>query len=215
MAALEKGGDEVVLKLDALSGCGRRSGVMRCAWRTRPWIPARPRYLPTWSRRCWDSSRAARARGPWTCRAAWSPRDGTRRWPSTEGTAPIDYGCREIPVEGPVEFGGWRISSREARFDAVDAARAGVAYLDGGRGPYGVRLAREGDVIRPLGLGGTKKVLRAMMDRKVPSDLRRRTPVVVGGGGEVAWIVGGELGEGFKVGETTEKILRLEVERLS
>ena len=97
----------------------------------------------------------------------------------------------------------------------MDAARGDVAYLDGGRGPYAVRMAGEGDVIRPLGLGGTKKVLRAMMDRKVPSDLRRWTPVVVGGSGEVAWIVGGELGEGFKVGETTEKILRLEVERLS
>jgi tRNA(Ile)-lysidine synthase len=127
----------------------------------------------------------------------------------------IDYGCTQIPVGGTFEFGGWRISSREACFDAVDAARGGVAYLDGGRGPYTVRMAGEGDVIRPLGLGGTKKVFRAMMDRKVPSDLRRRTPVVVGGGGEVAWIVGGELGEGYKVGETTEKILRLEVERLS
>jgi tRNA(Ile)-lysidine synthase len=123
------------------------------------------------------------------------------------------FGCREIPVGGTVEFGGWRISSREARFDAVDAARAEVAYLDGGRGPYAVRMAGEGDVIRPLGLGGTKKVSRAMMDRKVPSDLRRGIPVVVGAGGEVAWIAGGELGEGFKVGETTKKILRLEVER--
>jgi tRNA(Ile)-lysidine synthase len=78
-----------------------------------------------------------------------------------------------------------------------------------------VRMAGEGDLIRPLGLGGTKKVLRAMMDRKVPSDLRRRTPVVVSRGGEVAWILGGELGEGFKVVQTTDKILRLEVERLS
>jgi tRNA(Ile)-lysidine synthetase-like protein len=109
------------------------------------------------------------------------------------------YGCREIPVGETIEFGGWRISSREARFDAEDA----------------VRMAGEGDVIRPLGLGGTKKVSRAMMDRKVPSDLRRRTPVVVGADGGVAWIAGGELGEEFKVGETTEKILRLEVERLS
>jgi tRNA(Ile)-lysidine synthase len=128
---------------------------------------------------------------------------------------PVDHGCAEIPVEGTFEFGGWRISSREARFDAADAVRDDVAYLDGAQGPYAVRMAGEGDVIRPLGLDGTKKVFRAMMDRKVPSDLRRRTPVVVGGSGEVAWIVGGELGEGFKVGETTKKILRLEVEKLS
>jgi tRNA(Ile)-lysidine synthase len=89
-----------------------------------------------------------------------------------------------------------------------------VAYLDGGKGPYGVRMAREGDIIRPLGLGGTKKVFRAMMDRKVPSDLRRRTPVVVDGRDEVAWIVLGEIGERHKVDEGTQKILRLEVARI-
>jgi tRNA(Ile)-lysidine synthase len=126
----------------------------------------------------------------------------------------VEYGCEEIRVGKPVVFRGWMVSVGEtASYDPVDAARAEVAYLDGRKGPYAVRMAREGDLIRPLGLGGTKKVLRAMMDRKVPADLRRRTPVVVGEGGEVAWIFGGELGEGFEVSETTEKILRLEVER--
>jgi tRNA(Ile)-lysidine synthase len=54
-----------------------------------------------------------------------------------------------------------------------------------------------------------------MMDRKVPRDLRRRTPVVVSASGEVAWIPTGELGERFKVDETTERMLRLEVEKIS
>jgi tRNA(Ile)-lysidine synthase len=116
---------------------------------------------------------------------------------------------------GETVFAGWRISARElAGYDPGDASRAEVAYLDASRGPYTVRLAREGDIIRPLGLGGTKKVLRAMMDRKVPKDLRRRTPVVVDARGEVAWIFLGELGEGFKVDETTERVLRLEVEKI-
>jgi tRNA(Ile)-lysidine synthase len=122
----------------------------------------------------------------------------------------------EIRAGQTVEFGGWRISAREvAGYDPVDAVRAEVAYLDASKGPYGVRMAREGDIIRPLGLGGTKKVLRAMMDRKVPRDLRRRTPVVVDGREEVAWILLGELDEGFKVDEKTEKVLRLEVARIS
>ena len=121
-----------------------------------------------------------------------------------------------IRVGETIVFGGWRISaSGVTGYDRVDAARPEVAYLDASRGPYGVRAVREGDIIRPLGLGGSKKVLRAMMDRKVPSDLRRRTPVVVGGDGGVAWIPLGELGEGFKVDEETEKILRLEVARIS
>jgi tRNA(Ile)-lysidine synthase len=123
----------------------------------------------------------------------------------------------EMELEvGETVFGGWRILAREvSRYDARDASRAEVAYLGHSKGPYRVRLAREGDIIRPLGLGGTKKVLRAMMDRKVPRDLRRRTPIVVGEGGEVAWIFLGELGEGFKVDEATERVLRVEVARIS
>jgi tRNA(Ile)-lysidine synthase len=125
----------------------------------------------------------------------------------------MDYGWRDIAAGETVVFWGWDVAAREvASYDPVDAARDEVAYLDAGRGPYAVRMAREGDTIRPLGLGGTKKVLRAMMDRKVPGDLRRRTPVVVDRRGEVAWIALGELGEEFKVDDRTEKILRLEVE---
>jgi tRNA(Ile)-lysidine synthase len=124
-------------------------------------------------------------------------------------------GEEELEI-GETVFAGWRISVREvSRLDPVDASRAEVAYLDASKGPYRMRLAREGDIIRPLGLGGTKKVLRAMMDRKVPKDLRRRTPVVVSGGGEVAWIFLGELGEGFRVGQAKEKVLRVEVAKIS
>ena len=116
--------------------------------------------------------------------------------------------------EGGFVFGGWEIEVLEdAKFDAGDAARPAVAYLDAARGPYRVRMPREGDSIRPLGLDGSKKVLRAMMDRGVPKDLRRRTPVVVDEGGSVAWVFEGELDEDHKVGEKTKKILRLEVRR--
>ena len=125
-------------------------------------------------------------------------------------------GREEIKAGQAMVFGRWRISARElSGYDPLDAARPEVAYLDAGSGPYQVRMAREGDIIRPLGLGGTKKVLRAMMDRKVPSDLRRSTPVVVDGRDEVAWIVLGELDERHKVDERTEKVLRLEVARIS
>src|SRR5829696_5037454 len=129
---------------------------------------------------------------------------------------PAVSGREEVKAGETVALGGWRISARDpSGYDPVDAAREEVAYLDAGKGPYGVRMAREGDVIRPLGLGGTKKVLRAMMDRKVPSDLRRRTPVVVDGRDEIAWVVLGELDERHKVHERTEKVLRLEVAGVS
>ena len=116
---------------------------------------------------------------------------------------------------GKLSFAGWLVEVREVRgYDPEDAVSSTVAYLDAGCGPYRVRLAREGDTIRPLGLGGTKKVYKAMIDRKVPKDLRPRTPVVVDALGRVAWIFLGETGEEFKVGAETEKVLRLEVERI-
>jgi tRNA(Ile)-lysidine synthase len=124
-------------------------------------------------------------------------------------------GEEDLPVGG-IDFAGWLVDLREVSgYDAEDAARPEVAYLDAALGPYRVRTVQEGDIIRPLGLGGTKKVYKAMMDRKVPKDRRRRTPVVVDGRGRVAWIFLGQMGEEFKVGAATEKALRLEVRKLS
>lgn len=115
---------------------------------------------------------------------------------------------------GRLSFGEWEIEVREGvEFDAADASRPEIAYLDASRGPYRVRSVREGDSIRPLGLGGSKKVFRAMMDRGVPKDLRRKTPIIVDARDEVAWLPEGELSENHKVGRQTEKILRLEVKR--
>jgi tRNA(Ile)-lysidine synthase len=126
---------------------------------------------------------------------------------------PEEVPSGEEPLrEGPVAFGGWMFLVEEVeRYEGRDAGQPGVAYLDPGGGPYRVRAARGGDMIRPLGLGGRKKVFRAMMDRKVPADLRRRTPVVVGRAGEVAWIPFGEIGEGFKVGRDAGRVLKVEV----
>ncbi len=124
------------------------------------------------------------------------------------------FSAEENLLLGEQNFGGWIVSVQEASdFDASDAARPEVAYLDAKRGPYRVRMAREGDIIRPLGLEGTKKVFRAMMDRKVPKDLRHQMPVVVDTLGRVAWIFLGETGEEFKVSAETEKALRLEVKK--
>src|SRR3712207_1678799 len=141
---------------------------------------------------------------------------------SARGEAELALHLGDWPVSGEegvwggeTLFAGGMLSTRESSgYDSGDARRAIFAYLESSEGTYKVRLEREGDIIRPLGLGGTKKVLRAMMDRKVPRDLRRRTPVVVDPRGEVAWVFLGELGEGFKVDAATERVLRLEVERI-
>jgi tRNA(Ile)-lysidine synthase len=208
---VEKRGEEVVLPLGALSGLRpalRRHAVRRAYSMLLPEAPPPGAALVE--------------------AVLGLAGKGTRMQDLPGGVVAAVRGGKEIalylgqePFAGEKElragenlFAGWRISVRRvSRYEPEDAARPEVAYLDAARGPYRVRTAREGDTIRALGLGGTKKVLRAMMDRKVPRDLRRRTPVVVSASGEVAWIPTGELGERFKVDESTERMLRLEVEK--
>lgn len=119
----------------------------------------------------------------------------------------------DLVAGGEFRYSGWRVVVSEAAFDAGAAARPEVAYLAPSLGPYRVRLPLAGDVLRPLGLGGTKGVFRAMMDRKVPKDVRSRTPVVVDGRDRVAWIFCGELDEEFRVRAGERSAIRIEVEK--
>jgi len=210
-AALEARGDEVVLTrgtLHTLPPSLRRHAVRRAYARVLPGAP------PPESKHV-EAVLALVETGP-----------GTRSLDLPGGAVAVGRGGDEValyvpwelpPEETPlyggeVRFGGWVLRVEGVgRYDGRDAARPGVAYLDPGGGPYRVRAAREGDMIRPLGLGGRKKVFRAMMDRKVPADLRRRTPVVVGRSGEVAWIPFGELGEDFKAKGDEGRVLKVEV----
>ncbi len=210
-AALEAWGAEVVLTrgaLHALPPALRRHAVRRAYARVLPGAP------PPESKHV-EAVLALAEAGP-----------GTRSLDLPGGAVAVGRGGNEValyvpwelpPEETPlyggeIRLGGWVLLVEEVeRYDGRDAARPEVAYLDPRGGPYRVRTAREGDMIRPLGLGGRKKVFRAMMDRKVPADLRRRTPVVVGRTGEVAWIPFGEIGEDFKAKGDEGRVLKVEV----
>jgi tRNA(Ile)-lysidine synthase len=72
-----------------------------------------------------------------------------------------------------------------------------------------VRAWREGDRMRPIGLGGTKSLQDLFTDRKVPRSLRRALPVVTAEG-RVAWIAGVAVSEEFaaKPGASQSAVLR-------
>ena len=69
-----------------------------------------------------------------------------------------------------------------------------------------IRTRRDGDFMRPLGMGGKKKLLSdIMIDRKIPLPLRERIPVVARDR-EILWIVGFDISESIKTSENTEGI---------
>ncbi|MBK8500512.1 MAG: tRNA lysidine(34) synthetase TilS [Flavobacteriales bacterium] len=71
--------------------------------------------------------------------------------------------------------------------------------------PMELRPWRHGDRIRPIGLHGTKLVSDILIDAKVPRSEKPSTYVLVSAG-EVAWLVGHRLAEGFQASDRSRRV---------
>ena len=100
-----------------------------------------------------------------------------------------------LPVPGRARFGDWEV-------EAEPGERGEVAVMAGAlAGGATVRAWRDGDRMRPVGVGGTKSLQDLFTDRKVPRALRRTLPVVEARG-EIVWVAGVALDERYAaVGE--------------
>ncbi len=110
-----------------------------------------------------------------------------------------------LTVPGSCRFGAWEVRAelREAPAPAPGAAEATLDPATLAR-TLVVRPWRDGDRMRPLGLGGTKSLQDLFTDRKVPRSLRRTLPVVTSGG-RIAWIAGVAVSEEFAAPRSCER----------
>ena len=102
-----------------------------------------------------------------------------------------------LPVPGVCRFGSWEV--RAELSSGVPAADGpDLAVLDPGAlgSSLLVRSWREGDRMRPLGLGGSKSLQDLFTDRKVPRSLRHALPVV-SSDERIVWIAGVAVSEEF------------------
>jgi tRNA(Ile)-lysidine synthase len=97
-----------------------------------------------------------------------------------------------VTVPGRARFGDWEVEA--------GAGTAGDVSVTGVTGPLTVRAWREGDRMRPNGLGGTKTLQDLFTDKKVPRELRRTLPIVVTGEDEIVWVAGVAVDERFAAG---------------
>jgi len=119
-----------------------------------------------------------------------------------------------LTVPGSCRFGRWEV--RAAMSSGTDpVADPETAVLDPEllQAPLVVRSWREGDRIRPLGLGGSKSLQDLFTDRKVPRSLRRSLPVVTSEG-RVAWIAGVAVSEEFVAPAAAERVAVLSAARV-
>jgi tRNA(Ile)-lysidine synthase len=113
---------------------------------------------------------------------------GTLRFtrdPDAAPPAPV-----RLPVPGSARFGEWEMEARPGAPGDVSVSAAALG------GEVMVRSWRDGDRLRPVGLGGTKTLQDLFTDRKVPRALRRTLPVVEAAG-EIVWVAGVALDERY------------------
>jgi tRNA(Ile)-lysidine synthase len=103
----------------------------------------------------------------------------------------------KLAVPGTAEFGSWIVEASigEAALPpaGVDTATFGASTL---ASILTVRPRRDGDRMRPRGLGGSKSLQDLFVDHKVPKRLRDRHPVICSGD-EIIWIPGVAVADGY------------------
>ena len=135
----------------------------------------------------------------------------------TLGEEPAAEPIPETPltVPGRTKVSGWRVEAEvlpaEAAAPTSDPYEA-FLDLDALGSTLSVRSRRPGDRLRPLGLGGEKKLQDLLVDAKVPQDQRDGVPLICAAWG-IAWVVGHRLDERAKTGPDTRTVLRLRVRR--
>jgi tRNA(Ile)-lysidine synthase len=132
---------------------------------------------------------------------------GHVRFASGPDAAP---GEATLVVPGACHFGSWEVrADLEAGVPPADGPDLAVLDPAALGNSVTVRSWREGDRIRPLGLGGTKSLQDLFTDRKVPRSLRHALPVVTANE-RVAWIAGVAVSEEFvaRPGASQSAVLR-------
>jgi tRNA(Ile)-lysidine synthase len=103
----------------------------------------------------------------------------------------------KLTVPGVCRFGAWEVRAEiEAGVPEAEGPDRAVLDLSALGDALTVRGWREGDRMRPVGLGGSKSLQDLFTDRKVPRSLRHALPVVTSDG-RIVWIAGVAVSEEF------------------
>jgi len=115
-----------------------------------------------------------------------------------------------VPAAGQSFVAFRRKASGEGRSPRTDDAAG--ANLDAAKLslPLLVRNRRPGDLYRPLGAPGRKKLKEILRSKGVRAGTRDRLPVFVSGG-EIAWAPGLPVADRFKIGPGTRTVLSIRV----
>jgi tRNA(Ile)-lysidine synthase len=130
-----------------------------------------------------------------------------------EITGPVAPGLLELP--GTLDLGTSGTMGARMLPDRSIAPGPDVVSIDADAvsWPLVVDSVRPGDRMRPLGLGGSKKLSDLLVDAKVARRMRSGTPVVRDGE-RIVWLAGVALAAECRVTPASERVAELRWERL-
>ncbi|MDP2181729.1 MAG: tRNA lysidine(34) synthetase TilS [Actinomycetota bacterium] len=118
-----------------------------------------------------------------------------------------------LPIPGNLDLAGvGSLIAEEVDPSDTTGTPDSVVVDAGAAEAFVVDRPRDGDRMRPLGLGGTKKLQDLLVDAKVPQRFRQTTPVVRDGE-SVVWVAGVRMAEEYRITGATIRAVRLTWER--
>ncbi len=129
-----------------------------------------------------------------------------------KGMTPIEETRLAIP--GVTYAGEWMIGAEviDGRARPRSGSHEATLDADAVQGALVVRSRRPGDRLRPLGLGGEKKLQDIFVDAKVPREERDGVPVIADERG-IVWVAGYCIDERVAVTAATRRAIRLGARR--
>jgi tRNA(Ile)-lysidine synthase len=140
---------------------------------------------------------------------------GVLRWTAGERRFAKEFD-RPLLAGSTIVLDGWRLQCRvtpRGRAGTPSAWRGQFDFRELDGSTIRVRSPRPGDRMRPLGLGGSRKLQDVFVDAKVAREDRRSWPVVTNGG-EIVWLPGLVRSERALVSSGSGRVLVIEAERV-
>lgn len=140
-----------------------------------------------------------------------------------ESCSPMSFACPlTVPGETILADQGvkvttswrWGIRRQTGHMPGTLPAFATLSAAALGENPQlRIRSWRAGDVFRPFGLAGSKKLQDIFVDAKVPRDARRQIPLVEANG-QIIWVPGYRIAQGYEVPDKEAPSLLMEIESI-
>ncbi|GIP24819.1 tRNA lysidine(34) synthetase TilS [Paenibacillus sp. J22TS3] len=132
------------------------------------------------------------------------------------------YRLEEVPARLPLPEAGreLRITIRPVNLQSAQpdwkTAGSEEALFDADKINYPliVRSRKPGDIMKVMGLNGSKKVKDIFIDQKIPPSVRSKIPIVTDASGRILWLPGVRRSAHAAVGSSTSSILHMQMEPL-